>query len=311
MELHAGTVTVLVNRRARRADRPGWLDEVRARLAGRVDAEILFPDSAAEAERAARAAAERGRAVVVAAGGDGTIHTVANGLAGTAAALGILPLGTANDLAHELGVPLAPGDAAARLVEGRRRAVDLGVVGGRRFLTVAGAGLVSASALAVTRARASCALVRRGMELLGGLSYRIAAAYEILARRRITHRMRLRYREPGSAHEAQRELASHALFVTNHRRCGGGLVVPSGGRADDGVLELCVVPATSRARLVANLQRLSSGTTIPPEVLTVLPVTSAVIELDRPDDLIADGELVARGDRFEVAVERAAMSIVV
>jgi diacylglycerol kinase (ATP) len=63
----------------------------------------------------ARAAAERGFEVVVAGGGDGSVSAVANGLVGTSAALGIIPLGTANVLARELGIPVDPDGACALL----------------------------------------------------------------------------------------------------------------------------------------------------------------------------------------------------
>ena len=81
-------------------------------------AETAGPGHAAEL---AREAAGRGEAMVVAAGGDGTIAEVASGLAGSAALLGILPLGTANVLAWELGLPPWPERAARVLSAGRPR----------------------------------------------------------------------------------------------------------------------------------------------------------------------------------------------
>lgn len=74
---------------------------------------------AGHATQLARQAAQRGQALVVAAGGDGTIAEVAVGIEGTDARLGIIPLGTANVLAHELGLPFAPGEIAAALGQGR------------------------------------------------------------------------------------------------------------------------------------------------------------------------------------------------
>jgi len=79
--------------------------------------------AAGDAERLAREAAASGTGIVVAAGGDGTIAEVANGIAGTATALAVIPTGTANVFAHDLGLPFAPAAIAAALGRGRTRAV--------------------------------------------------------------------------------------------------------------------------------------------------------------------------------------------
>ena len=79
--------------------------------------------AAGDAERLAREAAASGTGIVVAAGGDGTIAEVANGIAGTATALGVIPTGTANVFAHDLGLPFAPAAIAAALGRGRTRSV--------------------------------------------------------------------------------------------------------------------------------------------------------------------------------------------
>jgi diacylglycerol kinase family enzyme len=67
-----------------------------------------------------------GSDTVFACGGDGTIHDVIQGLAGTPVALAILPFGTANALAHDLGIPLRPSAAAQAAVDGRVRRIHLG-----------------------------------------------------------------------------------------------------------------------------------------------------------------------------------------
>jgi len=92
----------------------------------------------------AREAAERGVRLIVAAGGDGTIADVANGLSGSGCRLGIIPLGTANVLAHELGLPFAPHAVAAALAFGRTQALWPGVAHfgneTRVFVQMVGAG---------------------------------------------------------------------------------------------------------------------------------------------------------------------------
>ena len=79
------------------------------------------------AEAIARTAARAGSTLVVAAGGDGTIAEVANGLMGSATRLGVIPLGTANVLAHELNLPFAPAAVAAALALGRTRPLWPGI----------------------------------------------------------------------------------------------------------------------------------------------------------------------------------------
>jgi YegS/Rv2252/BmrU family lipid kinase len=99
---------------------------------------------AGHATELARQAAGRGERLLVAAGGDGTIAEVANGLIGTPSRLGVIPLGTANVLAHELGLPFAPAAVAAALAFGRTRAVWPGIAdgpdGSRLFVQMLGAG---------------------------------------------------------------------------------------------------------------------------------------------------------------------------
>src|SRR5207247_1264597 len=90
--------------------------------------------------RIAREAAAQGYDVVVAAGGDGTVNEVVNGLAGTETALAALPIGTVNVWVRELGLPLHPRAAAEALLGAQVRAIDLGRAGDRYFLLMAGVG---------------------------------------------------------------------------------------------------------------------------------------------------------------------------
>lgn len=93
-----------------------------------------------DAERTAREASTEVYDVIVAAGGDGTINEVINGLAGRQMPLGIIPLGTANVLAAELDLPTDDVGLARTIALGRTRPVTLGDVNGRRFVMMAGVG---------------------------------------------------------------------------------------------------------------------------------------------------------------------------
>ena len=134
-----------------RKRRQAELESVLALLRGAsVEADLILTDSPAHAEEQARQAVLAGCDTVFACGGDGTIHNVIQVLANTRVALAILPMGTANALAHDLGLPLniaaaarAALDAAPRRVAlGRIEYLDLeGKPGTRFFVVAAGAGV--------------------------------------------------------------------------------------------------------------------------------------------------------------------------
>ncbi|HBK08527.1 MAG TPA: diacylglycerol kinase [Acetobacteraceae bacterium] len=113
-------------------------------VANGVRLDLAETHRAGHAEALAREASRRGEQMVVAAGGDGTIAEVANGLMGSTARLGVIPLGTANVLAHELGLPFAPKSVAAALAFGRTRTLWPGLANGpdgvRVFVQMLGVG---------------------------------------------------------------------------------------------------------------------------------------------------------------------------
>ena len=105
-------------------------------------------DHRGHAEELARNAIAANFDVIAACGGDGTVNEIINGLAGNDIALGIIPLGTANVLAGEIGLPRDPRKIAAALAHGPIRAVHVGRANGRRFTMMAGIGF---DALVVSR----------------------------------------------------------------------------------------------------------------------------------------------------------------
>ncbi len=101
------------------------LREVEATLGNAYAVTTAWPNGPAESRQAAADAADEGYSVVAAMGGDGVVHHVANGLAFTGTALGVIPTGTTNVVARILGIPMKPGRAAAKLNAGRPRTLSL------------------------------------------------------------------------------------------------------------------------------------------------------------------------------------------
>ena len=177
-----------------------------------------------DAARIARQAAQDGYNVVVAAGGDGTVNEVANGLAGTSAALAPLPVGTVNVWAREIGLPLQPRAAATALLDAQVRVVDLGKAGDRYFLLMAGIGFDAA-----VTAKVGSQEKRR----LGALAY-ILRAFGLSMRFR---GVRMQITMDG------RSLRTRALMVVlgNSQLYGGVIKFTARASLDDGLLDVCII----------------------------------------------------------------------
>ena len=142
MSKTAGRVTVLLNRGGGAASRA---PEIEAKVAQALDsagivAEVELVHGGDPSTRCA-AAAERGDALLIAAGGDGTVSAAASALAGTDTLLGILPLGTLNHFARDLGLPSDLEGAARVIAAGKVRSVDVAEMNGRVFINNSAIGL--------------------------------------------------------------------------------------------------------------------------------------------------------------------------
>lgn len=131
---------VIMNRGA------GGPDDPQARIVALFEAigetpRIIQPDGENDIASVARDAAKSGEEIIVAAGGDGTISAVASALAGTDKILGVLPIGTLNHFAKDLGVPLDLETAVRMIKEGKVAAVDAGEVNGRIFINNSSLGI--------------------------------------------------------------------------------------------------------------------------------------------------------------------------
>lgn len=222
-----------------------------------------FPDAAWEitkapgdAARIAAVARRQGRSIVVAVGGDGTLHEVVNGLMSAEGAepplVGLVPNGTGCDFARTIAVPRDPRHALDILASGSSVAADVceiscaGPDGSRlrRFsINTCGCGIGGHVAASVNR---------RAGRRHGFLAF-LAAALSAVARYRPDEV--LLTLDEGEA--ARRRLL--ALFVCNGEYCGGGMRPGRGARIDDGLMKVVVVEAMHPARVLVNLPRLYSG----------------------------------------------------
>jgi YegS/Rv2252/BmrU family lipid kinase len=232
------------------------------------------PASAAEVSPAIAAHAGEVDAVV-AAGGDGTMNAAAPGLMRSGLPLGILPLGTGNDLARTLGIPTDLDAAADVIVRGHLRRIDVGEVNGHPFFNVASLGLSAELARGL-----SPSAKRRW----GRLSYAWAALRVVMGAR------------PFGATIVSRDgtvkVKTLQIAIGNGRHYGGGMVVEASAAIDDGHLDLYSLEMRSVWKLLLMLRSFPAGTHgLWREVRTVR-CTSFEIRTRRPRPINTDGELV-------------------
>jgi diacylglycerol kinase (ATP) len=230
--------------------------------------------SAAEAEAIARHAVAEGFSKVVAAGGDGTIHAVVNGLAGSSAALGLLPIGTVNVFAIELGLPIHSLEMCWNIIEGDQvRLIDLPSANGKYFVQLAGVGL-DAQVVKET----SAALKRN----FGPLSYLISAAH-IAARR-----------PPRLFIESANTSISEASFVLigNGRRYGGPFPFFKHAMLDDGLLDVVAFKQVGYLEIIKYLQDVFFSSDIRLPEVEYFQTERLRISSDQDVPVELDGELV-------------------
>jgi diacylglycerol kinase (ATP) len=303
----------VANPHARRVRHGEWRKPAERALGRRYGIEIVSPRSAEEAAELLRErmAAEQRPAVVIAAGGDGTVRLVAQELAGTGVPLGVIPLGTANDFARANGIPDDVAGALERIVRRNTRAIDLLEVNGRPFVTAGGIGIGAHSALVVPWIKALHPLARMAADSLGSGVYRIAAGANVMFRPGLTEQVRLSWRVPGEASDQSTEVRTQGVFIANQRTLGGGISLPIPADNADGALDVCVVHDVARVRLLAALTRLLRGSAIASNVFSAWRALRVTIETEKHAAFFGCGDLVAEGTKFEVRVIPGALRVLI
>jgi diacylglycerol kinase (ATP) len=228
----------------------------------------------------ARQAALEGWPIIAAAGGDGTINEVVNGLmqaAGSAEAgiLGIIPIGTANDLAEMLQLPSDVTAACQRLAAGQTRLIDVGQVNGHYFVNNSSVGLEPMVTAAHDRMR----------WVNGNLRYLLAALQTI--RQAKPWHMRLVW--GNSTYDGPINLVS----VGNSHRTGGFFYMTPEAVLDDGLLDFVYATGLNKWQLLQLLPQTFSGAHIHHPQVVYQKTPSLSITAFSPTLLQTDGEIIA------------------
>lgn len=227
-----------------------------------------------EAESLARAAVAEGFDKVIAAGGDGTVNEVVNGIGGADVALGLLPLGTMNVFATELGLP---GNDLGRcwqiIQKAQTRRIDLPSANGKRFVQLAGVGFDAQVVQETSRA------LKRSF---GPLSYLMSAA-QIAAR------------QPPRLHIESKDAATKEgsfVLVGNGRLYGGRFPFFKQAVLDDGLLDVLVFKRLNYIEIIRYMQDVIFSSQITSPEVEYFQTTSLKVTSASTVPVEMDGELV-------------------
>jgi diacylglycerol kinase (ATP) len=250
--------------------------EVRRRLGG-LGLELVAEEAGLEQdppELIRRHRAEINRVVV--AGGDGTLNAAVQGLVGTGLPLAIVPLGTANNLARTLEIPLTIPEACEVAVRGTRRRIDLGRVNDRYFFTTASIGL----SVQITEA-----LTSKTKRRWGPLAYGVAAI-RALTRSRPFH---ADISWPGGSRHSR----TVQIVVGNGRYYGSTLPVAADATIDDARLDLYSLEVRHWIEVVALAPSLKRGRHGRKKSVEALRATEFQVRTAVPREINVDGEICA------------------
>ena len=253
--------------------------------------DVIVTSGPGDAERAARQAVGDGCTHLFVAGGDGTLNEALNGVSSRAHGLeqvtfGVIPLGTGNDFARTLGIPVEVDDAIAVITRGDVVQVDAGRLNDRIFVNVSGGGFIAEVSEAVTPQLKSIA---------GRLAYLVGGAQTLLDFEPV--RMTLTA-EPGGERIGA---GVHAFAVCNSRMIGGGRLIAPHAIIDDGLLDVCVIDAMPALEFVALLRLVAAGDHTDDPRVRYLRASRATMQFDRRILVNTDGE-VLETDRCEYEV---------
>jgi len=289
---HLVVVNPAAGRGRVRREWPGLAAQLRA--AG-IAFDVAETHAPGEGMRHAEGAA-RDYDAVIAAGGDGTVHEVVNGLmrAGGGAALGVLPLGSGDDFAKML----SPGDAIERLARGTVRLMDVA------RMRCDGATRWFANGMDIGFGAHAARNVRRVPAFLTGLgAYVGALAITLLRYPRLEVRLQLDAEPPFTQ-------ATTMTAVMNGCAFGGSFHVCPGARADDGFLDLLIAQRVGRLAILGLVPKIMRGTHADDPRLRLARARRVLIESDDPLLVEADGEIVfENARRLEIEVLPGALRV--
>lgn len=236
-------------------------------------------------------------------GGDGTVNSALAALMQCGLPLGIIPAGTANDLARKLGIAI-DWELIQQLVDHRcTDYIDIAEVNGKPFATVGGIGVGAHIAREFNHRRAASPLFKRASRIFTTGLYSLLSAKTLMCDDSYVHDLRI------SGDGFSERLCTAAVFVANQSSLGGAITVAPSALINDTKLDVIVLRDTRKRAMLASLQAFRTGRT-PPDSMRFVTSHLTIQDMDgRPVPAFGDGELLAEAPTLEFTVRPRALHV--
>lgn len=242
---------------------------------------------------------------IVAVGGDGTANAVLNAIAGRDTALGIIPAGTANDLASFYRTPTDVHGACDAILERRVRRADLIGVNGRYYVTAGGLGLPSKVAEVANTIKRGGIIGKGLQQLLGGKLYGLSAAYALLKERSPRDRLDIQWDASSLTADAV------ALMISNQPFVGGDFLITPAAINDDGRFDICLVETPKcRAQIPLAIFKALTGRHVDLPFVKTWRATQLIIKAEKPVTFFGDGEVFQKATEFRIKIFPGALNVI-
>ncbi len=258
------------------------------------------------ATAAVNRAIKEGVDTIVAAGGDGTVNGILNALVGADIALGILPTGTANDLATLYQIPSDLHKACQVILKRRLHRADLIRVNKRHYITAGGLGLPSKIVQFANTAKQHRETCRGIYQMLGSKLYFFAALYMLLKEGPQHDRLRIRWN--GGSLDAQ----ALSLMVSNQSFAGKYFIMSPAACNDDGLFDVCLIENSNRrTSIFSTFLKVLAGRHVNSQGVKLWRAAELIVDAEEPVSFFGDGELISRATHFKIKILPGALNDIV
>jgi diacylglycerol kinase (ATP) len=244
----------------------------------RIDYQLHISKSSDDIINTTKIGLEKNFSNFIATGGDGTIHYMANALAGTDKKIGAIPAGSGNDIATTLGINNDIEKCCQIIKEGKTRKIDMGLINNRYYyLCIAGSGFDSQVTYLANNTR---------LPIKGGLRY----AYSVY-RTLITFKSKKFFI---NYNNRKREIYGMMITASNMPMYGGGMRVTPDANPEDGLFDVCIIKKMSKIHFIKIFPKVYAGKHTKDENVEIFRTNNISLDSEYPFSVFADGEYICK-----------------